>query len=66
MSNNFFDFSAIMQKVNLPALKYLFAIDHPLGKQLPRQSSVYFAALRQVCDQMKYQSFHKELLEFLE
>ena len=66
MSNNFFDFSAIIEKVNLQSLQQIFAVEQPFKLNAPRQSSIFLASLRQVCEKMRYQAFHKELLEFIE
>jgi hypothetical protein len=66
MSNNSYDFRMIVDKVNSSSLKGMFTIDTPFKLNAPRQSSLYLANLRQVCEQMKYDSFHKELMEFVE
>ena len=66
MSNNSYDFRMIVDKVNCSSLKSLFTIDSPFKLNAPRQSSVYLANLRQVCEHMKYDSFHTELMEFVE
>lgn len=65
MSNNSYDFRMILEKVNSSALKGMFCIDAAFKLNAPRQSSVYLANLRQVCEQMKYDLFHKDLLEFI-
>jgi hypothetical protein len=66
MSNNSYDFRLIVEKVNSSSLKCMFTIDAPFKLNAPRQSSVYLANLRLVCEQMRYESFHKELMEFVD
>jgi hypothetical protein len=66
MSNNSYDFRMIVEKVNASSLKGMFTIDSPFKLNAPRQSSLYLANLRQVCELMKYDSFHKELMEFVD
>lgn len=66
MSNNAYDFSMISDKVNQSTLKGMFCLDSAFKLNAPRQSSLYLANLRQVCELMKYDSFHTELMEFVE
>lgn len=64
MSNNSYDFKSIKDKVDLAALKDMFC--EGFKTNAPRQSSVFMAHLRQVCEQLKYHEFHTELMEFIQ
>lgn len=68
MSNNFYDFKTILDQVNKLALETLFLMEKRSTFRLNprRQSSLYLACLRQVCEQMQYQAFLSELMEFMQ
>jgi hypothetical protein len=65
MSNNSYDFRMIVDKVNSSSLRGMFTIDSPFKLNAPRQSSLYLANLRKVCEELKYDLFHKKLMEFV-